>query len=141
MKKLKAPIGSEGANIGTTLFKLDADGNVTVPDDAAQTLVGVGGFEIICDVPDAPNGQTVLRSAIGPQSCSFGDQSFSTDENGFITVPTVMAEQLLSHGFVIPASVVGAPVEPAAPDVIDIPAVPLGEKPADIPVAPIQTAE
>lgn len=141
MKKLKAPIGSEGANIGTTLFKLDADGNVTVPDDAAQTLVGVGGFEMVCDVPDAPDGSTVLRSEIGPQSCSFGDQSFSTDENGFVTVPTAMVGQLLSHGFVIPASVVEAPVEPAAPEVIDIPVVPLGEKPADVPAAPVQTAE
>ncbi|WP_271024972.1 hypothetical protein [Rhizobium sp. RCAM05973] len=135
MKKLKAPIGSEGANIGTTLFKLDPDGNVIVPDDAVQTLVGVGGFEIVADIPDAPEGQTVLRSVVGSQSCSFGDQSFSTDGNGYVTVPTALVDSLLSHGFVVPAVVVAIaeelvaaeaqqPEEPA--EVIDIPAIPIG---------------
>ncbi|OCJ12476.1 hypothetical protein A6U86_05490 [Rhizobium sp. AC27/96] len=131
MKKLKAPIGADGANIGTRLYPLDADGNITVPDDAAQTLVGVGGFQLIADIPGAPEGHTVLLSTNGPQSCSHGSDSFSTDENGYVTVPTSMVGALLSHGFAVPtpAIIEGAEQpEPAQADAeaVDIPQIPFG---------------
>ena len=144
MKKLKAPIGADGANIGTKLFPLDADGNVTVPDDAAQTLVGVGGFEILIDIPEAPEGFTILQSTIGAQSCSFGNESYSTDENGYVSVPTSMVADLMSHGFVVPRVTEAVAVaEPAASEPhsgsqsapVELPQIPLGN-----PVEPIAPA-
>jgi hypothetical protein len=143
MKKLKAPIGADGANVGTTLFPIDADGNVTVPDDAAQTLVGVGGFQIVTDIPEADEGQTVLVSTVGAQSCSFGADSYSTDENGYVTVPTAMVASLLSHGFTIPPTPavtesIGShdqvEAEPVA--AVELPQIPLGSK---LGLAPVET--
>ncbi|NTF67967.1 hypothetical protein [Rhizobium rhizogenes] len=151
MKKLKAPIGADGANIGTSLFKLDTDGNVTVPDDAVQTLIGVGGFSIIADVPVASEGETTLVSLNGPSSCSFGGKTFTTDDNGYVVVPTDLVGSLLSHGFSLPVEVTSADETEAAPpivaeiavkpEVFDIPAVPLGEKPLDLPAASEVTTE
>jgi hypothetical protein len=130
-KKLKAPIGAEGANIGTTLYVLDADGCVEVPDDDAQTLVGVGGFALVSDDAPEPEGHTVLRSLDGPQSCSFGTSSFTTDADGFVTVPTSMVDMLLSHGFVV-APVVPV-VAPVAAPVADPAAAPVAAPAADAP--------
>ncbi|NTG73296.1 hypothetical protein G6M02_08135 [Agrobacterium rhizogenes] len=157
MKKLKAPVGADGANIGTSLFKLDTDGNVTVPDDAVQTLVGVGGFSIIADIPVASEGETTLVSLNGPSACSFGDKTFATDDNGYVVVPTDLVASLLSHGFSLPIEVISVDETEAAAEaapaiiaeaavqsnqeVFDIPAVPLGEKPLDLPTVPEVTAE
>ena len=135
MKKLKAPAGADGANIGTKLFPLDADGNVTVPDEDVQTLVGVGGFEIVGDVSDAPEGHTVMQSLSGAQSCSFGGNSYSTDDKGFVTVPTSMVGDLLSHGFIV----AGTP-EAASPEATPTPAPSPAPAPPGAPATPTADA-
>lgn len=136
MKKLRAPAGADGANVGTKLFPLDADGNVTVPDEDVQTLVGVGGFEIVGDIPDAPEGHTVMLSLSGAQSCSFGDNSYTTDEKGFVTVPTAMVGDLLSHGFVL-APQADAKVEEEQPAPEPVQVEPAALMPAAEPAAPV----
>lgn len=138
MKKMKAPIGSEGANFGTKLFKLDDNGDVFVPDEAVETLAGVGGFELIIEQQEIPQGQVKLRSLIGPQSCSSNGVSYSTGDNDEVIVPTDVAEALLSHGFAL-----------VADDGKAAPAAPVAEEPAPVvealsdenPVAEIAAAE
>lgn len=132
MKKLKAPAGADGANIGTKLFPLDSDGNITVPDEDVPSLVGVGGFELVADAPVVPEGHTVMQSLNGAQSCSFGADSYSTDEHGLVTVPNSMVVELLSHGFVV------APPAPLpAPVVVDPAPAPAMDQPAQTPETPV----
>ncbi|OJY66435.1 hypothetical protein [Rhizobium sp. 60-20] len=158
MKKLKAPIGADGANIGTKLFPIDAEGNVTVPDEAAQTLVGVGGFQILVDIPEAPEGFTVLQSTSGSQGCSFGTECYATDENGYVTVPTGMVGELLSHGFIVALptepKVIAEPAPPVVEPVatpeqfvseeaptVDLPLIPLGTPVGEIPAFQPEASE
>lgn len=138
MKKMKAPVGSEGANFGTKLFKLDDNGDVFVPDEAVETLSGVGGFELIIEPQEIPQGQVKLRSLIGPQSCSSDGISYSTGENDEVIVPTDVAEALLSHGFVLVEDEKNvAPAAPAAEE----PAPVVEAVPVEIPVAEVAAAE
>lgn len=135
---MKAPIGSEGANFGTKLFKLDDNGDVFVPDEAVATLSGVGGFELIVEAQEIPQGQVKLRSLIGPQACSSNGVSYSTGENDEVIVPTDVAEALLSHGFALVADDKNiAPVAPVAEE----PAPVVEAAPFEIPVAEVPVAE
>jgi hypothetical protein len=102
--KLKAPDGTDEANFGEQRFRVDNDGTILVPKDAAEYFLGVGGFELVKDKSDAPadevpEGHVLLMH---PESvgASWGGKSYEPDDNGAITVPAAAAKDLAHHGFV-----------------------------------------
>ncbi|KAA0686013.1 hypothetical protein DTW90_34570 [Neorhizobium sp. P12A] len=134
MKKLKAPSGSEGANIGTRLFVPDSEGNVMVPDDAVPGLVGVGGFQIM----PIPDGYVVMRSLIGAQSVTTHGETYETDGDNMIAVPRDLADDLLSHNFEY-IGIKETEAEPVAEQQTDEEHVKDGVKDDEVPMVPLGT--
>jgi hypothetical protein len=49
MIKLRAPRGTDECNYGTERYRVDNDGCVVVPVEAARHLVGAAGFVIVLE--------------------------------------------------------------------------------------------
>lgn len=98
-KKLRAPAGTDEANFGAERFRVDNDGTVNVPDEAVESLTGVGGFTADAEVTPVPDGMVRMQHAHPGASCTIATQSFTADEAGILAVPLAAAADLLAHGF------------------------------------------
>ncbi|NPU23948.1 hypothetical protein [Bradyrhizobium denitrificans] len=110
-KKLKAPPGTDEANIGTTKFPVDStDRTITVPDDVDTSgLESAGGFVRLTEpTPLVDAGHSLMRHASDPNaSCSF-------EKSGdFFMVPSEKVADMESHGFVVVES--AKPADQAQP--------------------------
>ena len=109
VKKLKAPAGTDEANIGPQSFKVDTkDHTITLPDGVdAGPLLTTGGFTEVVDDVAPPEGMVAMKHPTDPNaSCSVG----KARSDGIHIVPATAVAELLNHGFVV---VEGASAEPA----------------------------
>ena len=118
-RKLRAPKGTDEANFGTHLYRVDNDGTVDVPDDAVPYLTSVGAFETIDEPSEIPHGSVRMLSTKGPMSVSVAGQSFNTGDDLIVVVPLAFASEMLAHGLVYAPDdlpvVAAKPVAPADP--------------------------
>ncbi|MGH7044939.1 MAG: hypothetical protein ACREE2_00945 [Stellaceae bacterium] len=110
---LRAWFGQDEANHGTMRYRVDPQGIVQVPPEAAAFLVAVGGFALpkrraarTADTrPDRTGANGLVRlhhdDAVG---CSFAGCQYPSDVNGDVLVPAAAAAELIAHGFVPTAS-------------------------------------
>lgn len=105
VKKLKAPVGTDEANIGEQSFPVGEDGTVSVPDDSVETLVGAGGFIEVIDATapiaedDVATSGALLAAPDGALSVSWGGVTYRTMA-GKVRVPHAAVSDLISHGYV-----------------------------------------
>ncbi|WP_315792248.1 MULTISPECIES: hypothetical protein [unclassified Bradyrhizobium] len=107
-KKLKAPPGTDEANIGTQSFRVDNDHNITVPDGVdTSALELTGGFVPVVETVAVPLGTVLMKHATDKDAaCSF-------EKSGdFFAVPAERVAEMMSHGFLVVES---SPVQPAEP--------------------------
>lgn len=102
MIRLRAPAGTDEANVGTQRFRVHDDGTITVPHDVAVILEsGAAGF---VDSDPAPppeiEGTLRLRGAPGA-SATWHGVTYSVDQNGIVSIPAAAWSDLSSHGFKI----------------------------------------
>jgi hypothetical protein len=100
MTKLKAAVGTDEANVGTTDYKIPTDRIIDVPDDQVADLIARCGFSVVDDDLPAPDGSVNMRAPSDCDGCSVGGISYVPDKNGIVNVPAVSAVDLMSHGFV-----------------------------------------
>jgi hypothetical protein len=115
---LRGVFGQDEANHGTMRYRVDSDGLVRVPVEAAFFLINNGGFAVakttVAHVPGrshpVPPPENA-RSAAEPRSlvrlhhnaaggCSHGGRRYQSDENGDVLVPAEAVVDLMAHGFV-----------------------------------------
>lgn len=112
--KLHAQQGSDEANHDGVSYRVDNDGNITVPEDAVAPLVAIGGFIRVDDDRDeVPDGLVALKHG-EVTTCSWGGNTYDRREDGAFFVPCAAAADLIHHGFV-GADVQVAVDEPPAP--------------------------
>ncbi len=99
-RKLRAPRGTDEANVDGVLYRVDNDGTIEVPDAAVGTLTHTGGFVVIEEIPPPPMGHVTLIAPDGCTGCSWGGETFVPDGDMRIAVPAPACTELLSHGFV-----------------------------------------
>ena len=93
-KKLKAPKGTDEANADGKSFRVDNDGTVTVPDEAAAPLIERAGFvEVLPDI-EVPHGHAMVKHTDPDASCGFEKRG-----DVFIVPVSAVAELVASHGF------------------------------------------
>jgi hypothetical protein len=92
-KKLRAPKGTDEANADGKSFRVDNNGIVEVPDEAAAPLIERGGFTEVVEPPAVPVGHALVMHSDPGAACEgekFGD--------GYL-VPVDRVAELASHGF------------------------------------------
>ena len=114
---LRAVFGQDEANHGTARYRVDAEGLVHVPPEAAGFLTCKGGFALPKTSPAAaaPAGAhadgLVRLHHDDAAGCSYAGRQYPSDENGDVLVPAEAAAELLAHGFV-PAPADGSRCRP-----------------------------
>jgi hypothetical protein len=106
---LRAVFGQDEANHGTMRYRVDVDGLVRVPREAACFLIGNGGFALanttaaaIVEVQPSnadPNPLVRLHHD-DAGGCSYAGCEYPSDESGNVLVPPEAAAVLAAHGFV-----------------------------------------
>lgn len=105
-RKLRAPVGTDEANYGQTRYRVNNDGVVDVPDDAASALMDVGGFVAI-DAPVSVDADVFadpvakLKAPEGATCCTWDAVVFDVDREGFVYVPPSAVGALAAHGYVL----------------------------------------
>jgi hypothetical protein len=100
-RKLRAPKGTDEANVDGVLYRVDNDGTIDVPDAAAPSLLHTGGFVAIDEMPaPVPIGHVILRAPQGSAACAWNGLTYAVDADGRVAVPAPAAAILYSHGFV-----------------------------------------
>ena len=127
--KIRAPAGTDEANVGTRLYSVDDAGDVEVPDFDVPAILAIPGFELE-PVPDPPAGFVRVvapdgTTADGTATLSYGGVTYTIAADLTVIVPAEAVGDLLSHGFtpavVVPGLVLTdadaepAPAEPAPP--------------------------
>jgi hypothetical protein len=98
--KLRATQGADEANVDGVKYRVNNDGTVEVPQEAAPHLMGVGGFvEAEPNVPDLPEDH-VRVAHDDATGLSFGGVSYERHEDGSFHVPAHAVAHLVAHGFV-----------------------------------------
>jgi hypothetical protein len=121
MIALRAAFGQDEANHGTARFRVDNDGVVWVPLEAAASLISKGGFAVaklgtaspaaaLCEIPvrlmtsaQAQSGREaglVRLHHDNAAGCSYDGCSYPRDCNGDVLVPAEATSDLEAHGFV-----------------------------------------
>ena len=118
MIKLHAPPGTDEANFGTERYRVDNDGTVYVPEEAAADLIASGGFYADPEPVELPEGMVRLTGPEGA-SCSWGGQSFSAGEDGALVVPVGAVAALASHGFSLPTETARVPAAEPKDDSVE----------------------
>jgi hypothetical protein len=105
---LRAVFGQDEANHGTVRYRVDGDGLVRVPREAASFLISNGGFAVakttaiaIAETWADHAGKTLMRlhhDAAG--GCSYAGREYPSNEQGDVLVPPGAAAELMAHGFV-----------------------------------------
>lgn len=110
-KRLRAPEGTDEANVGEERFPVHDDGTIEVPDDAADALMKVGGFTEVPDEAATEALETVAAEEAAEPSllakvqnpdktgCSWGGHSYEPDADGVVHVPHAAVADLTAHGF------------------------------------------
>lgn len=93
--KLKAPKGTDEANIGGTSFRVDNDGTIEVPEGEEGPLLERGGFTEIKDPVEVPHGHALITHD-DPDASTDAGEKFG---NGTLVPAHVVAELVNSHGF------------------------------------------
>jgi hypothetical protein len=99
--KLRAPVGTTEASVGTTLFPVHDDGTIEVSEAEALTLTGIGGFTAVEPEPaPLPAGVVELR---GNPSDGFNwrGHALTVGADGLLLVPGNAVDDLTPHGLVI----------------------------------------
>ncbi|HZQ41354.1 MAG TPA: hypothetical protein VFA87_11185 [Rhizomicrobium sp.] len=101
MKKLKAPAGCDEANFGELEFRVDNNGIIEVPDDAAEYFLGQGGFELVEEEKQPPVQLEGHQKMMHPDGtgASWGGKAYEPGADGAIEVPQAAVNDLKSHGF------------------------------------------
>lgn len=102
MTKLKAPPGTDEANVGVERFPVGEDGTVDVPADAVESLTSVGGFTEVDEAPapeTEPSAEFAALKHPEGVGCSFAGVSYEPDDKGVVHVPHAAVADLASHGF------------------------------------------
>lgn len=94
--KMKAGQGADEANVAGKSYRVDPNGEILVPSEAVQTLVGVAGFTVVNDPVELPEGLVYVRH---PDPNAFLGED-SADEHGLFAVRAHEVAGLLNHGFV-----------------------------------------
>lgn len=104
-RRLKAQPGTDEANYGGSRFRVDNDGFVEVPDEAAPSLIDRGGFVDAADAPvnmgeaaTSPVCRMLAPENAGP--VSWAGQVYEIAE-GLVLVPPAASVDLAAHGFVL----------------------------------------
>ena len=107
---LRAVFGQDEANHGTVRYRVDNDGRVRVPREAAVHLLRNGGFVMEPDVALRPSGKAVVhhQSDLGAGLAPRGEP----DGDGNWLVEAAEVGELVAHGWVAGAR----SNEPAADD-------------------------
>ena len=101
---LKAPPGTDEANFGQTRYRVNNDGTVEVPAEAAPALLDKGGFVANDDTPAPvlPANHVHVRHVSDPTArAGWGGLEFVPDKHGLLHVPVEALEGLLAHGFIL----------------------------------------
>lgn len=102
MPKLKAPPGTDEANVGAERYPVKDDGTVEVPAEAVEALVEVGGFTPVDEAPaPAPEAPADFAMLAHPEKvgCSFSGVEYAPDDGGRVHVPHAAVAALIGHGF------------------------------------------
>jgi hypothetical protein len=96
-RKLRAPRGTDEANIAGHSYRVDNDQTITVPDDTdTSPLIDRGGFTEVLPPVDVPDGHAVVFSDDPDASCSCAVEKIGEAH----VVPAAMVADLIeSHGF------------------------------------------
>lgn len=105
--RLKAGQGASEANAGGKSYPVGPNGEVVVPSEHVAPLTSVGGFSIVSEPVELPEGH-VLVAHSDPNAVLGEDKA---NEDGHFVVPVHAVAALLDHGFV-PVEF-PAPAEPA----------------------------
>jgi len=135
-KKLKAPKGTDEANIGGQSFRVDNDHTITLPDDVdASPLLDRGGFVTVVDPVEIPHGLALVAHADPNAELSLGERSGA----GFL-IPVDQVAAVAAHGFVAVDPASSSPVaataieaatdEPEPAPAISNPDAPVASEPA-----------
>jgi hypothetical protein len=106
MVRLKAPNGTDEANLGEHRFKVHDDNTIEVPKALAHYFKeGAAGFTDMEQAPPPLSGDTFfVKGGFGQRSCSWRGQEYDAVEDGSIEVPIEAFNDLVSHGFKIAES-------------------------------------
>lgn len=101
MVRLRAPMGTDEANLGTHRFRVHDDGTIEVPKAVAHFFKeGAAGFTDVEHAPPPLSGGTFfVKGRFGQRSCSWRGQAYDALEDGSIEVPIEAFAELTSHGF------------------------------------------
>lgn len=114
-KKLHAPKGTDEANHDGVSYRVDNDGTIEVPVEAAGPLLALGGFTADDDSDPVPDGKVRVSHGYAT-GCSWGGEAFEPQKDGTFLVPVAAVADLASHGFtIVEASQAPAPKSPAIP--------------------------
>lgn len=109
--KLRAPKGTDEANIGGTSFRVDNDGTIDVPEGEVGPLLERGGFVEVLPPVEIPHGHALVRHDDPTASTDVGERH----GDGFL-VPVHLVNVLASHGFKAVDHVTETAAEIAADD-------------------------
>lgn len=93
-KRLKAPKGTDEANADGKSYRVDNDGTVTVPDEAAAPLLERGGFTEVVEATAPPDGYLLVMHDTDPNASCEGEKF----GDGYLVLAH-RAGELASHGF------------------------------------------
>ena len=101
--KLKAPDGTDIANVGTTEYDADLSGNMVVDPADAETLEKAGFVEVQDEAPVKPDTSHLTTLYCEPHAaCTWSGVSYADEDgDGQILVANAAVRDLLSHGFSI----------------------------------------
>lgn len=95
--RMRAPKGTDEANVGADLYRVDNSGDIEVPEEAVATLTGAG-FRVEAGPVPVPEGRARMRAPEGATSCSVAGEVCEV-EDGVVDVPIVGVAALIAHGF------------------------------------------
>lgn len=98
MVKLIATQGADEANHGQVRYRVDNNGAIDVPEEAAGPLMKIGGFVLANKETPIAAGFVRVARADG-SGASFGGIFYEANPDGEIIVPAHAAVELAAHGF------------------------------------------
>jgi hypothetical protein len=101
---MKNPGGDEVVvTHGTESYHVPRDGVIDLPPKVAEHVIRQGGAQPLDNKPDPLPGTIQIQNASDPEATlGYGDQTYTPDKNGIVTVPYEMAEDsdFEAHGFI-----------------------------------------
>jgi hypothetical protein len=118
--KLTAAKGTDEANFEGTSYPVGDDGTVSVPQEAVDSLVSLGGFTAEDHRDPTPVGNVRMTHALA-SGCSWGGAEFHPDEDGVFVVPAGASADLAAHGFEMAPPEHAKPKPSGAPPQLKLP--------------------